>query len=171
MNLDTFYEPDKWYWITYNPEDKCQYLGKVDRLERFRQHIADKLKIINIIYYVVIEFSEPRGERPRAYSGPRLHIHGLIKFKDTKTVLQWLNYGMYYWCKQGRLDIDTPQKLEDCFKYMRKQRILKIQYSNIYNMTPTEILGKDKGPSEERSPATESGRGAPTLTEPTDQTT
>lgn len=150
MNLETFYKKKQWYWVTINPADKYQYLGHQLRQELFKKFICEHI-VGNMIcdFHFVIEYSEPRGNMVKSYSGPRLHIHGLIKFNSRSTVGHFLDRGMYKILRTSVIDIDTPKNISDCIDYMYKQKILKREYSVISNVCKNCISseGAQAGPS------------------------
>lgn len=93
-----------WYSITINPDDKHQYFGKADRMQQFRTHVHNGLlflKAMHIDYHLYTELSEPKDNEKWSKNGPRLHCHGIIRFRSTLSIKNFLLMGIYNltrWC-------------------------------------------------------------------------
>lgn len=118
-----FYSPGI-YSITLNPQDKFQYLGQANRLEKFRDMINELFLCwpeLGIDYVLHIELSEPRGNMIHQSSGPRLHIHGTFKLRTNKAVFNFLIKEIYSLLRIGNLDIDTINDFDKWNTYCLKQ--------------------------------------------------
>lgn len=123
---DIFYRKDILYSITVNPDDKFQYLGKSDRMQSFRNLIAGifvKYPQQKTDYYLMVELSEPREVNPPGV-GPRLHIHGMIRFNSNKAVKQFLLTDFYQLTRLGHVDIDVVNDFEYWDDYIHKQFVI-----------------------------------------------
>lgn len=126
MNLDNspFFVKDKWYSITVNPDDPCQFFGKADRLERFTNHLNEKLMRyhkLKIEYLFCIELSEPHVGKYGS-KGPRLHTHGIIKFNSNAGLREWLMIEYGNLLNHAIVDIDTISDMDRWIHYCFKQQ-------------------------------------------------
>lgn len=121
--LKNFYEINKWYSFTLNPQDKYQFFGNEYRFKRFR-NIIYELFLVKYHYGFIIEISEPRNQIPYQYKGPRLHIHGTIRFPTRATLERFLIIKMSQISKIGTMEIDTIGNIETWLDYIHKQNIL-----------------------------------------------
>lgn len=122
-----FYFIDTLYAITFNPE--WQFNQKPDRYDKFHTKIYNLLVDLKISYDVVIEVSEPHARPKREYmqygsEGPRLHIHGVIRFDTRKQLQDFLLFGVYRLCQNGITKIDSVKDLQIWSNYCKKQHIL-----------------------------------------------
>ncbi len=122
--IDNFYKLHTWYSFTLNPIDKHQFFGKVDRYMKFRNFVYENLFIL-ANYEAFIELSEPRGFSIQGYSGPRLHIHGKLKFDTKSELAKFLLLSFYSLTRWTSVDIDTIDDSDWWYKYCTKQRIFK----------------------------------------------
>lgn len=119
-----FYNKGTTYSVTINPDDKHQYAGKHDRLQKFRSFIYEQLISLSeygIRYFFVIELSEPREVKQGAL-GPRLHLHGLIRFASKKAVKYFLLHVLHKWSRFGYTNIDTCKNKDVWIDYIMKQQ-------------------------------------------------
>lgn len=128
MNLKPFYETNKKYSITLNPQDKYQFFGKPDRFRRFRNHVYENLLHLDaneVDYELIIEISEPHEFKTVPYQGPRLHMHGVILFKNISSLGYFLTTGYTKIIKWSSIDIDTIGDMDKWISYCKKQHIFK----------------------------------------------
>lgn len=127
--LQLFYDKGE-YAITITTHDKYQFIGdgqryiKKDRMEMFKSFIHDKILSwpqFGIQYLLYIELSEPRDLQAFAL-GPRLHLHGIIKFCSKKSVRKFLMTELYMLAQIGRIEIDTIDDRDYWLKYCTKQQ-------------------------------------------------
>lgn len=122
---EQYYQKDKLYSVTLNPVDSSQFAGKSDRLDKFRKRMYNVLLECDIQYDFIIELSEPRGMKVQGYLGPRLHLHGVIKFKNNKQIYKWLMNDYYKLTRISSIDIDTINDLQKWSNYCMKQKVIK----------------------------------------------
>ncbi len=122
---ENFYTLNKRYSLTLNPVDKFQFLGKVDRYNKFRNFIYEQLMLLSCTYEFFIELSEPRGMHTQGYAGPRLHLHGWIEFKTRRDIGKFLLVDFYKLTRFASIDIDTISNFATWIKYCKKQKIYK----------------------------------------------
>jgi len=124
---ELFYKPGL-YAITINPSDRHQYFMKVARMQLFRNYIHEQMVGLTnhgIGYDVRIELSEPRNSS-KSSSGPRLHVHGVLEFKDDKAIKYFLLYGFYMLSRESHLDMDSIDDLTKWKTYcLKQQKILR----------------------------------------------
>lgn len=114
-------EKDIYYSMTLNPNDKYQFAGKPDRMQLFRNTyygIMVGWTETNYLFYT--ELSEPKNVNGTI--GPRLHLHGFIKFTSNKAIKNFLLHEVYKLSKLGIVDIDTISDEEYWKKYCKKQQ-------------------------------------------------
>ncbi len=121
----SFYKTGVNYALTLNPIDKFQFLGKPNRLNRFRNFIHEQLMNFSCRYEMFLEISEPRGFHISKYAGPRLHLHGTIKFRKNKEMAQFLLLDYYDLLRWASVDIDTVGDLDVWRAYCMKQHLIK----------------------------------------------
>lgn len=123
-----FYEKG-WYSITINPSDKYQYFGKSDRMQQFRNHVHTGLlflKAMHIDYHLYTELSEPKDNTKWSKNGPRLHCHGIIRFRSTLSIKNFLLMGIYNLTRWCIYDIDTIKDINIWEQYcLKQQHIIK----------------------------------------------
>ncbi len=122
---DNFYKVNTWYSFTLNPSDKFQFYGKMDRLKRFRNFFYELFLSIKFTYEVFIEISEPRGMQRDTYKGPRLHMHGKVRFETSKQLGTFLLIDFYKFTRVALVDIDTISDPLVWYQYCTKQRLFK----------------------------------------------
>lgn len=113
-----------WYAITIKPDDKHQYFGKVDRLQKFRSHVHEAFLFLtgyHIDYTFNIELSEPKTNEKWSKNGPRLHLHGIIRFKSTLSIKNFLLHGIYNLTRWCLYDLDTIGHMDIWYNYCHKQ--------------------------------------------------
>ena len=113
-----------YYSITLNPSDKSQFLGNPNRYSKFHTRIYNILIDLKVQYDLNIEISEPSGMKTQGYSGPRLHLHGIIYFKTREQLQNFLLKGYYEITRISSIDIDTIENLQTWSDYCQKQHIL-----------------------------------------------
>ena len=121
LNTKVFYDKGK-YALTYNPCDQYQYFGQSNRLVQFKDFINETFvgyPSKGIHYELYIELSEPRN---KTRTGPRLHIHGTLKFHSKKAVRWFLLIGFYQLLQNGILDLDTINNQQIWDQYCKKQQ-------------------------------------------------
>lgn len=118
------YEVDHWYSITVCPNDGRQYIRKQDRMQRCKSYMYEQMLPLakhHIDYKLWMDISEPRKVMEKAL-GPRIHWHGVIKFRHRRGILYWLLYGMNNIALESIIEIDSiddmPYWLEYCQKYV-----------------------------------------------------
>lgn len=125
MEEKVYYKKNIPYSITLNPIDKYQFMGKIERLKRFRNLVYEQFVSNWCEYELYIEISEPRGFKTQGYSGPRLHIHGTIIFRKNKEILDFLLDKYYRLLRWTSVDIDTISDKTKWKEYCIKQNIIK----------------------------------------------
>lgn len=129
-----FYQKNKWYSITINPNDKYQFHGTDDRIKRFRDFMYEQflqLDAYKINYRFNMELSEPRS-MPPGHSGPRLHVHGKIQFTSNYSINRFLTLFLYKVSRFASIDIDTIEHPEIWDDYCKKQQHLYKKVSPIF---------------------------------------
>lgn len=145
-----YYVPQKNYAVTINPIDQHQYLGKPLRLMLFKRFVKEQLEKLfsgtNTMCYFAIEISEPRGMRIQGFAGPRLHLHGILRFGNNYEVKEFLLKRYYALLRFAAVDIDEVKDKHIWLQYMRKQEKIvdtsTIRYGNI--IKPLETGDKRK---------------------------
>lgn len=128
-NEKTFYRVNELYAITICPDDIRQKVdrGCDNRYNRFRKYInkiSERLLLHNVDNYFVIEISEPRGPMKKGYLGPRLHVHGVISFRNRRAIQNFLCKELYNILGYNMVEIDTIKDVKIWQKYIEKQHIL-----------------------------------------------
>lgn len=125
-----FYLIGTLYAVTLNPCDVHQYILKPDRKTKIKTLYREILETCNCRYHFKMEFSEPFGMRLKDYYGPRLHMHGLIRFDNKEQLHDFLFKTFHLLCKYGTLDIDICNDPSVWMEYINKQKIIKDKISN-----------------------------------------
>jgi len=115
-----------WYSMSINPDDQHQYFGKDDRLEKFRNYLHANLLFLknwHIDYCFHLELSEPTSNE-KSKNGPRLHVHGIIRFRSTLSIKNFLLHGFYKLTRWSMIDIDTISDPDVWYEYCTKQQII-----------------------------------------------
>jgi len=120
----SYYEVNKTYSITLNPIDKYQYLGNPDRYNKFRTMVYHEISKLRQSINLWIEISEPHQMILQGKSGPRLHMHGTIKFISEFNIVDFLVNGIYKLTRWTSVDIDTIEDSDIWHAYCTKQSIL-----------------------------------------------
>lgn len=88
-----FYEINKFYEITINPCNEFQNTLEPFRFKRVHENMKDVFKKLfrkkYYEYYFVPEISEPKFSN-KSGSYPRIHYHGIIKYKSPTSVVGFL---------------------------------------------------------------------------------
>lgn len=119
-----FFEPHKWYAVTLAPNDHSQFFGKKSRMEKFINRMNERFMCYTqygIKYWFAIELSEPRS---KSMTGPRLHLHGKLRFSSRKSVKKFLLDLYYLLTRIGMVDIDTIDDEAIWDTYCKKQQYI-----------------------------------------------
>lgn len=132
QKMELFYKKNTIYSITINPDDKHQYYGSLNRLEKVRGFVYEQLLCLrgyHIDYSIYMELSEPKSnaynkvtKRQQSPSGPRYHYHGIIGFRSTLSVRRFLDTVMYNLSRWCIYDIDSIGDASIWKKYCKKQQ-------------------------------------------------
>ncbi len=133
--VEQFYKINTWYSITINPCDKYQFFGNIDRLQKFRNYFYELFVSNWCQYEMFIELSEPRGTLIYKYQGPRLHLHGKIKFSGKAMMIAFLLDGVRRLCHVGSIDIDSIDDTDVWLTYCTKQKHLHSRITRLSNYT------------------------------------
>lgn len=128
--ITTYYKTHVNYTITICPNDKYQFFGQHNRFKKFRAFMYEQLININAQYDMIIELSEPRNDISIKSNGPRLHTHGIIKWKNQKQLINFLMDDMYKILRFSKIEIDTIEDIKMWSKYCCKQRFFKKNLQN-----------------------------------------
>lgn len=118
-----YFEVGIWYSLTLNYADSKQFFGKPTRETKVVNLTNERLlsytqKRINYILY--LELSEPHVGT--AYSnGPRLHYHGMIRFRSYAGLKLWLLNDYHDLLQDCIVDIDTIGDKKVWLDYCKKQ--------------------------------------------------
>lgn len=113
------------YAITIAPNDKFQYFGYPDRLEKQRNMLNEQILLytkLKIDFLFFSELSEPHEGGKFGLNGPRGHFHGTISFKSIRGLKCWLLTEYYKLLKIGIVDIDTITDHGYWINYCTKQQ-------------------------------------------------
>lgn len=131
QKMELFYEVNKWYSITINPNDSYQRYGKgIDRLKSINQIFFEHLlgySQSKIQYKLHYDISEPRDMVDG--KSPRVHFHGVIRFTTPMSIRNWLLYHSHQLSKMSYVNIDTIDDPNKWIGYCKK-------YDNITLMSP-----------------------------------
>jgi len=142
--IENYYKTNTWYSVTLNPIDKYQWFGKPNRWKRFRNFLYEILLSFKFKYHFVIELSEPRGMKTQGYNGPRLHLHGKIKFESKEVLARWLLLDYYSILRFASVDIDTISDEAKWDIYCSKQRLFKNNILSSYYEEDNSLSQSDK---------------------------
>lgn len=127
MGEKFIYRDDVLYAITIKPDNSLQFFNKPNRLAKFRNIYYEKfLNYHRYMDYVFnLEISHPIGDIKS--EGPRLHLHGLFKFKSNKAIFIWLLNKMpdlliHSQLHIFELDLTGKTSSKEWMEYMVKQR-------------------------------------------------
>lgn len=136
------YQNNVWFTITISPDDDHQYRFKPDRFHCLKQRFVEQfdlwfIGVENIVLYPDLSYPEALSHT----QFPRIHYHGIIKFKD---VLQFLLSSRLF--NISRVEIDTIADMETWIKYCEKfmrytdtsEHILDMQF-----FKPKQEVGPD----------------------------
>lgn len=123
MTKDTkcFYEVGRLYSITIAPNDKHQFVRKPDRLKKYKNLIYEETmnyRKYGIDYALWTEISEPKNINNGI--GPRVHSHGIIRFRHNNGILNWLTVLCSRLSRIGIIDIDTIKDNKTWYNYCTK---------------------------------------------------
>lgn len=141
INTDLFYESGNTYAVTLNPQDKYQYFGNPDRLQKLHNKLYELFlnRPKGMDYKFFFEISEPKLLKCEK-GGPRIHIHGWITFNTDKSVYKFLLTFLYKLQHIGILDIDTIDNMDTWQSYCTKQQ----RYINVKPLSNVCELEKEK---------------------------
>lgn len=135
MKKIPFYRVNLWYSLTINPENRYQYLGSDHRYTNFIRWLKAELREIfettGVTYVGNVELSEPKKLLDSV--GPRLHFHGMFKFKDNAQIFKFLLLGLNRMARIGQVDIDTVGDLPTWVDYCRKHEMVMKRDSILSN--------------------------------------
>lgn len=141
QKIDLFYEVNRWYSITINPNDTYQRYGKgIERLDAIKQIFFEHLlgySQSKISYCLHFDISEPRDMVDGKSS--RVHFHGVIKFNTPISIRNWQLYHSHQLSKMSYVNIDT---IDDPIKWIAYCK----KYDHITRMNPMtnhkDLFGK-----------------------------
>lgn len=131
-------ELNKMYSLTLNPVDKYQFYGQDLRLLKFRNFVYEQLLTLAGDYTLVVELSEPLGMKTQGYTGPRLHMHGVIVFRKKEQLYKFLLTDYYKLTRWTSIDIDTIDDITVWMDYILKQDL--VPKKRRYFTNNTEII-------------------------------
>lgn len=134
LSKTNYFVKDKWYAVTLNPCDSHQYFTKTDRRHKFINYVNEKLlhySKLQIDYYFTVELSEPHVGKFNNNAGPRLHLHGCIKFNSNKGLTIWLLNYYHILLQDCLVDIDKINHPSIWIEYIHKQQ----EITNFPNLT------------------------------------
>lgn len=152
-----FFVPNNWYAITIAPKDKYQFFTKADRESKFKNlfnEIILRYPKLKIEYYFALELSEPVMVRYPC-TGPRLHLHGILKFTTRKGLKEWLLIESLKLYDFGILEIKPVIDMDDWLSYCNKQQDI-MNYIYMSNLELYPPLDGPKGDKQEPDQITES---------------
>lgn len=142
-----FYEKQKWYSITINPDDKHQFLNRPNRLELVKNKLYEEfitLRASKIHYRYSIDISEPRENIRSTNIGPRIHLHGRILFPCMGSILEWQLKHIYSITRWANLDIDTVKDTKEWDAYCDKYNpITKLKPYSSFELEMEHLLIKN----------------------------
>ncbi len=143
-----FFHVGKKYSITLNPIDKHQFINKgYDRFKSFRSFVYEQCLATKYEYELFIEISEPYAMKTQGYFGPRLHMHGYVKFRSSKELAQFLMYDYYKLLRWTSVDIDTIGDESKWYSYCTKQHLFKNNRLSNFTRPKVDITKKLGGPA------------------------
>lgn len=109
------------YSITINAED--QHTNFEDRLSRQYRYYKKRLSKLHFEYKLWLEISTPLDGRP-----PRIHLHGIIWFRNHKQILRWYEKDSAELSRSMNINIDTipptDEGMIEWLNYCQKDSIL-----------------------------------------------
>ncbi len=115
------------YAVTLSPCDRYQFAESINRFSKFRnfwhgEFISSKFK-----YDMYIEISEPLNQKMllKGTLGPRLHLHGVIMFRNNKELGEFLLHTIHQWLKYSNVYIHTIDHSDVWQGYYNKQKLYK----------------------------------------------
>lgn len=140
--LESFFQKGVTYSITLSPPDKYQFLkAKVNRYRKFHNFVYANTIGWRFDYNLFIELSEPK-ECPYESRGPRLHLHGVIRFNTVQEIFKFLSLQYAMLLSWTRVNIDTIKELPVWTTYCTKQRFMPIDNRISSNSEPSFLLSK-----------------------------
>lgn len=138
------FEVNKEYAITINPDDAMQAYREADN-NRYKTVVSNMKKLLrNVSFHYTLypEFSNPWQNKNKEYHNtnkPRLHYHGLIKFRSPIELLQWYNRHYFELSAKTSFDIKPLTDKKKWLKYCKKNAVLMKSFAKYY---PTEYTLK-----------------------------
>lgn len=121
-----FFAKGEEYSITICPKDTLQFFGKEKRMEKFIDVINEVFLTFSahrIDYILFTELSEPKKTTlSQSPNGPRLHLHGVIRFRYNLSIKWFLLQGYYKLTRIGIIDFDTIKDMSTWLSYCQKQQ-------------------------------------------------
>lgn len=150
-NTELFYKANILYAITINPDDSKQYNKRetknlYDRMAKVKAYINETMLCLpqfSIEYELYLELSEPSDSTFGRY--PRIHVHGLIRFDNNKSINQWLLYEFYRIMEHNMICIKPIDNLLEWEKYCKKQQHIIKQSPITSSTTSLFPKGEDDG--------------------------
>lgn len=126
---EMFYKKGIWYAFTYNPITLKQRYSKCDdnprtRGKLFRKDMAELFQNFgrdDIEYYTRIEISNKHNNFSDKAPGPRLHLHGIIRFRTECSVYLFMMYHLNKFGDTGQFEIAPVHAAQTWYDYMHKQ--------------------------------------------------
>lgn len=122
INTSLFFKEGTVYAVTICPEDRYQYFGSPNRMQKFRNTLREILfhyHEAGIQYHHLIELSEPKS---KSEHGPRLHTHGIMLLPTKQSVKVFLLSLYNMLCKIGIIDLDVVEDEAVWRGYCHKQQ-------------------------------------------------
>lgn len=120
------YRGNNIYALSICPADQYQYFCSPNRMKLFRDKmnslLMDCFNYHKIDYIQYIELSTPLGKSSPNYSGPRLHLHGIIVIKKLTQLKDWLLNGYPKLVKNCMIEIDTINDIQTWIDYVLKDQ-------------------------------------------------
>lgn len=140
------FKADTQYEITINPDDKHQFYGKGHtRVNYFVEAMAKELDQWkeSCAYSMALEVSMPQYGNATRGSKPRLHYHGVIRFKDEVSIATFFierAYKVRQWC-----DVQFNEfRPEHWPKYCAKNKAMMKSYCDAHHVP--YIQNSEKAP-------------------------
>lgn len=147
VSKECFYKVGQTYAITICPSDKYQNRRDINRLSKWGNKLYEELLNYpehGIDYILWFEISEPRNTSYDKY--PRVHNHGMIKFRNELAIRKWLLILQDRLSVYGIVDIDSIDDMATWEEYCQKQQdiIKKPPLSNCLDLKTFKSKKKDR---------------------------
>lgn len=143
--------PNVTYTFDISPEK--QYFmappktGGKDRVDTFTRHWTNLLDHMNhggVQYYCQVEISEPYDGTRKVSGGPRLHLHGVIRFLSPDEIRYFHVYVAPLIFEAATLKIDTISDFDRRWSYMHKMEFLSFpKITNIIHVSDHKSFFRD----------------------------